>query len=125
MTPDADGLPVVGRSARQLGVRTLDWAPHNDVNAELPDDPVSRGEGMSAAPHDPANLPKNRRPPQLQGGLGKDPVWSIDTDDLGPELEFFQDNSTHGVVGTKMPMTLAGFEQALAATRLRWTRMIG
>jgi hypothetical protein len=125
MSPDADGLPLVGRSARQLGVRTLDWLPHNDVNAAKPDDMVNPGEGMSATPHDPANLPKNRRPPQLHGGIGKDPVWEIDTNDLGPTLEFVHDKPTHGVVGAKVPITLSGLEQALAETRARWMRVIG
>ena len=125
MAPDTDGLPLVGRSARQLGVRTLDRMPHNDVNAVMPDDTVNSGEGMSAAPHDPANLPRNRRPPQLHGGIGKDPVWEIDTDDLGPELDFVQDRPTHGVVGPKLPMTLAELEQSLAETKARWVRVIG
>src|SRR5437868_1722949 len=106
MTPGTDGFPLVGRSARQLGVRTLDSEPHNDVNAVMPGDRVSPGEGMSAAPENPTNLPKNRRPPQLLGGIGKDPVWEIDSDELGPALEFFQDKPTHGVLAAKVPMTL-------------------
>lgn len=125
MTPDTDGLPLVGQSARQLGVRTLDLLPHNDVNAALPDDEVNPGEGMSAAPDDPANLPRNRRPPRLQGGIGKDPVWEIDTDDLGPTLVFLQDKPTHGVVGARVPMALRELEQALVETRERWIRVIG
>ena len=125
MTPDTDGLPQVGRSARQLGVRPLDRLPHNDVSAATADDRVNPGEGMSAAPHDPANLGKNRRPPQINGGTGKDPVWEIDTEDLGPNLQYLQDKPTHGVVGAKEPMTLAELEQALAATRARWVRVIG
>jgi hypothetical protein len=112
MTPDADGLPQVGRSARQLGVRPLDWALHNDVSAAAPDDTVNPGEGMSAAPDDPAKLPKNRRPPQVNAGTGKDPVWEIDTDDLGPSLQYVQDKAAHGVVGPKQPLTLAEFEEA-------------
>jgi hypothetical protein len=76
-------------------------------------------------PLDPGNMPKNRRPPQVNGGTGKDPVWEMDTDDLGPDLEYIQDRPTHGIVGTKAPMTLAEFEKALAATRTRWQRVIG
>ena len=86
---------------------------------------MNPGEGMSAAPHDPGNLGKNRRPPQVHGGTGKDPVWEIDTDDLGPKLEYVQDKPTHGVVGAKEPTTLADLEQALAATRARWVRVVG
>jgi hypothetical protein len=125
MTPDVDGLPMVGRSARKLGVRTLDWLPHNDVRAVLPDDLVNPGEGMSAAPLDPANLPKNRRPSQVNGGIGKDPVWEFDSNDLGPTLEYVQDQPAHGVVGPSVPMTLAELELALAATRSQWVRVIG
>jgi hypothetical protein len=40
MTPAEDGLPAVGRSARQLGVRTGDHAPHNDVDAAADGDIV-------------------------------------------------------------------------------------
>lgn len=125
MILDADGLPQLGRSARQLGVRTLDCLPHNDVKAATLDDTVNPGEGMSAAPNDPAYLGKNRRPPQLNGGTGKDPVWEIDTDLLGAKLEYVQDKPTHGVVGPSEPMTLAEFEQALAGTRALWVRVIG
>jgi hypothetical protein len=125
MTPDTDGMPILGRSARQLGVRALDQAPHNDVSAENPNDPVHPGEGMSAAPDDPANLPKNRRPVQVNRGTGRDPVWEFDTDQLGPDLEYVRDKPRHGVVGPKAPMTLAAFEQALAATRSGWVRVIG
>jgi len=121
----ADGLPEVGPSARMLGVRRGDQAPHNDVIAVAPSDPVLPGTGgMSVAPKDPANLPKNRRPASL-GGTGKDPVWEIDDTDLGEDLQFSQDTSTHGVVEVKVEMTLDEYEQALAATRGKWRRVIG
>ena len=125
MIPDTDGLPQVGQSARQLGVRPHDQLPHNDVNAASPVDIVVPDEGMSAVPDEPANLPKNRRPSQVNGGTGKDPVWEIDTEDLGPNLQFHQDSPTHGVIGVKEPMTLDQFEQELAATRALWVRVIG
>lgn len=51
--------------------------------------------------------------------------WEIDSDDLGPVLEYVQDKPPHGVVAARVPMTLAELEQALAATRARWVRMIG
>lgn len=125
MTPDTDGLPQVGRSARQLGIRPRDRLPHNDVSAASPEDVVAPGEGMSVAPDQPANLPKNRRPPEVNGGTGKDPVWEIDTDEIGPNLHYHQDRPSHGVIGVKEPMSLEEFEQALAATRARWVRVIG
>lgn len=125
MTPDVDGLPQLGRSARKLGVRTLDRAPNNDVAAVGSADIVRSGKGMSVAPNDPANLAKNRRPPQVNGGSGPDPVWVLDTDDLGPDLNFNQDKPTHGLIEPARPMTLAEYERALEATRDKWVRHIG
>lgn len=121
----ADGLPEVGPTARTLGVRRGDRAPDNDVIATAPTDTVlPDGTGMSAAPDDPANLPRNRRPPAL-GGTGKDPVWEIDESDLGDALQFTRDSAAHGVIETRDETTLAGYEGALAATRDRWRRVFG
>ena len=124
MTPDTDGLPQIGGRPGNLGFARLTGCPIRCQCGD-PDDTVNPGEGMSAAPNDPANLGKNRRPPQLNGGTGKDPVWEIDTKDLGPNLEYVQDKPTHGVAAARVPMTLAEFEHALAATRPRWVRVIG
>jgi hypothetical protein len=66
-----------------------------------------------------------RRPPQANGGTGKDRVWEIDTDDLGPKLQYVQDKPTHGIVGPSQRMTLAELEEAQAAPRARWVRVIG
>jgi len=121
MAPDIDGLPQVGRSARKLGVRALDQAPHNDVDAADATDIVTPGKGMSVGPNDPANLIPLRRPIVL-GGRCKDPAWEIDTDNLGPDLQFTQDSPKHGLIEPARPMTLAEFEQALTATRDKWVR---
>jgi hypothetical protein len=118
----ADGLPEVAATARTLGVRRGDQVPTNDVNAVAPGDPVPPGTGgMSVAPDDPANLPKARRPAEY-GGLGKDPVWVIDSDDLPPVLEFRQDSPTHGLVepAANTTLTLAEYEAALESTRGLW-----
>lgn len=121
----ADGLPEVGPTARTLGVRPADKAPHNDVQVSSPDDAVTPGVGgMSVAPNDPANLPDNRRPPAL-GGFGKDPIWEIDDAELGAELTYRPDTQTHGLVDVAREMTLAEYEQVLAATRGKWRRVIG
>jgi hypothetical protein len=125
MTPDADGLPLIGRSARRLGVRLLDRVPNNDVDAASEVDILQPGKGVSVAPDDPAYLAKNRRPPQVNGGVGKDPVWVIDTDDLGPDLLFIRDKPTHGVISPARPMTLGEYEMALAVLRSKWVRYIG
>src|SRR5437870_13410912 len=94
MKEAADGFPAVGPSSRLLGVRPGN-APTPDVLAVAPSDPVLPGQGgMSVVPDDPANLPRHLRPASL-GGTGRDPVWYIETDDLGPNLVFRQDRATH------------------------------
>lgn len=120
-----DGTPEVGPTARTLGVRPGDRAPHNDVPAVGSADAVLPGfGGMSVAPDDPANLPRNRRPTAL-GGTGNDPVWEIDDADLGPDLRFNQDRPTHGAVEPSRVMTLSEYEAALAATAGKWRRVVG
>jgi hypothetical protein len=119
MREAADGFAEAGPSGRLLGVRPGD-AACPDVPAVNPADMVSPGKGgMSVAPHDPLNLVKHRRPASL-AGTGQDPVWRIDLNDLGPDLEFRPDRAGHGLIEPKRPMTLQEFEQALAATRQRW-----
>ncbi len=125
MIRDTDGLPLVGRSARKLGVRTGDQMPNNDVDATTGTDVVQPDKGMSAVPNDPDNLAKNRRPPAVNGGIGKDPVWVMDTDDLGPDLRYEQDKPTHGMVAPARNMTLDEYEAALNATRAKWVYHIG
>ncbi len=124
MTPDDDGLPRLGRSARALGVRTPNESRKPDVTGTDAADIIQPGKGMSVAPNDPANLPLFRLPSSL-GGTGKDPVWEIDSTDLGPDLQAQQDGRTHVLIGPARPMTLAEFETALAATRAQWVRHTG
>jgi hypothetical protein len=84
MKEDADGMPAIGP---MLGVRP--------GNAAIPDVLAIHGTdvvlpdqgGMSVAPDDPMHLLKHRRPPSL-GGIGQDPVWYIDSNDLGADLIF-------------------------------------
>jgi hypothetical protein len=129
MTPDpSDGLPLVGPSARKLGVRGLEVAPNDDIPALAPSDTVHPGhKGMSVAPDSPSNLPERRRPSSIAGGLGKDPAWVIDELDLGPDLRYYADANSdrHGIIGPARPMTRAEYEAALAATRPAWRLYTG
>lgn len=114
-----DGHPVVGPGGRLLGVR-----PGSDPTPDVPavhlSDTVLPGQGgMSVAPDSPRDLPRHRRPAAL-GGTGRDPVWYIETADLGPDLEFRQDRPGHGLIEVKHPLTLQEFQDALAGTRPRW-----
>jgi hypothetical protein len=112
----ADSLPAVGPSARMLGVRPGNHTTP-DVLAVHATDKVLPGQGgMLVAPDDPMNLQRHRRPVSL-GGTGRDPVWYIEIEDLGPDLIFRQDRQTHGLIEPKRPLELEEFQDALAATR--------
>jgi hypothetical protein len=113
------GFPVADATARTLGVR-----PGIDIDATRPSDlvPPNQLQGMSVAPDDPMNLPDHRRPVRL-GGTGKDPVWSIEEDELGPELQFERNRPDHGVMGPAAPVTLAEFANALKRTREQWRKV--
>lgn len=114
-----DGLPVIGPSARTLGVRPGNQ-PTPDVLASDPADLVLPGQGgMSVAPDDPLYLQKHRRPVSL-GGTGRDPVWYIEVDILGVELRFRRDHIGHGLIEPRHPLTLQDFQDALSATRPQW-----
>jgi hypothetical protein len=125
MRADSDGMPAVGPTARTLGVRGLEAAPFEDVPALQPTDVVPpRVGGMSVTPNDPIYLPPLRLPMSM-GGKGKDPIWQIDTADIGPDLLFRQDSTTHGLLEPVRPMTRGGLQSALEATRPKWIRYIG
>lgn len=119
MKEDAQGFPEAGPSARTLGIR-----PNMDVPAGHPGDMVHPGQGgLSVSPDDPMNLPPFRRPPAWNG-TGLDPVWTITTADLGPDLHFRPDpvNPGHGFIEPARPMSLADYQNAISATRTRWRR---
>jgi hypothetical protein len=85
-----------------------------------PSDIVQPGQGgLSVAPDDPLQLQRHRRPASL-GGTGRDPVWYIEIDELGPDLGFRQDRPGHGLIEPIRPLTLQEFQDALAGTRYRW-----
>jgi hypothetical protein len=112
----ADDLPEVGQSGRTLGVREIDIEVDSSGWLE-----PEKG-GMSVAPGSPANLPKHRRPPEY-GGTGPDPVWRIESDDLGDDLVFRPDPGDpngHGFLEPKTAMYLEEYERALEATRAKW-----
>ena len=119
MKEDVNGLPMVGPGGRMLGVRTGD-DPTPDVLAVQDSDVILPNQGgMSVAPDNPRHLLRHRRPQGL-GGTGLDPVWSLETTELGPNLQFRQDSPTHGVIEPQRAMTLQQYQAALSATRTRW-----
>src|SRR3972149_2014609 len=73
MTPDVDGLPMRGRSARALGVR----APH-DVSPHAPGYVNPGTGGLSVAPDSQWHVAHHRRPRGLgaaAGGAGPGPPF--------------------------------------------------
>jgi hypothetical protein len=119
MIEAADGLPAVGPGARMLGVRPGN-TPTPDVPVIHPQDVLAPGQGgMSVAPDDPMRLTRHRRPASL-GGIGQDPVWVLEVDDLEPLLRFRQDNPTHGLIEPKAPMAFQDYLNALATLQARW-----
>jgi hypothetical protein len=119
MKEAADNYPEVGSSGRRLGVRRGN-DPTPDVLAVQPTDTVTPGQGgMSVAPADPLHLQRHRRPASL-GGTGRDPVWYIESEDLGPDLDLRLDKPGHGLIEPQRPLTLQEFQDALANTRPRW-----
>jgi hypothetical protein len=121
MKESSDGLPEIGSSTRQLGVR-----PGIDVPAQNSSDLVWSGQGgMSVSPDDPAYLPAFRRPPEF-GGTGNDPIWNIRDNELGQDLIYRPDPprpNTHGFVEPRRPMTLLAYQIALANTQTWWNKL--
>ncbi len=115
MKARADGFPVVGPSARNLGVRT------EGLNRDIPISPdgtvLPETGGMSLALDAALNLPKHRLPISL-GGDGRDPVFSILSAALPSSLFVRMDRYPHALIE---PAFVCGFEQYqenLSSTRL-------
>jgi len=116
MREDPFGGPVIGPSARTLGVR-----PHVDIVVVAGQVWPNMG-GMSVAPDRPENLHPLRRPPKY-GGSGKDPIWCIEATLLGNDLQFRRDSPTHGLIEPARAMLLDEYQQALQATTALWKKM--
>jgi hypothetical protein len=90
MEEDGEGRPRSSQTARTLGVRPgIDIPFDDDYEVE----PFTRG--MSVTPDSPNGLPFFRPPPG-HGGSGKDPVWEIDSDELGEGLIYRPDDAAPG-----------------------------
>jgi len=116
MREDPIGGPMVGPTARTLGVR-----PNVDI-------PLAAGlvhpnmGGLSVALDRPENLHLLRRPPRF-GGTGKDPVWYIGVDDLVALLQLRPDSPTHGLIEPARTMSLDDFQIALEKSKPDWGRL--
>ena len=113
---DDGGYPKIESSARGLGVREgIDITVDANGMVEL----GKNGMSMSPSPQD---LPSHRRPPEF-GGTGKDPVWQIDTSDLGDDLKYVPDKPGHGTIQPSKKMTLEKYKQALGSLRRKFRKV--
>jgi RHS repeat-associated protein len=122
---DENGSPRVGdgTDARSLTVRPSPPYPFDKADVIVVGGVVSPGQGLSVAPGNAMNLPAFRRPPSL-GGTGKDPVWVLygEVLRLSPELSYWKDSPTHGLIEPAFPMPLNEFQRALGETQEFWSK---
>jgi hypothetical protein len=123
MKANPNGTPVLGESARTLGVR---------IDGDKPDIPVkSNGYvapntgGMSAVPN-PMMLMPYRRPKEF-GGTGQDPVFRIKVKLLSPNLFYNpdvpDDKETHGTIQPIREMKYEEYKKALESTQNQWQKV--
>ena len=125
MTPDQDGKPKAGASARWLGVRP-------DMDLPVNEGMVVPGTGgMSVSPkwYEPYNrLPKRYLHP-INGSNGRasnsDSVWvfglgSFEAAPISPLPQLRPDHSQHGLIEPLQEMPLNDYQTALASTRTDW-----
>ena len=117
MKLDADGLPLVGTTARYLAVqRNVDILLNEDGTV----DPGTGGVSVSPPPI--TNLHPLRLPREF-GGLGRDPVFGIETGELPEDLSYRPDPTNpeaHGFIEPSHRMTFEDYERPVYETRGLW-----
>lgn len=72
---------------------------------------MTGGQGRSSSlPWRRRGINPHRKTPEY-GGTGKDPVWTINTNDLGPELTYVPDSPRHGTIQPTKPMKLKDYQK--------------
>jgi len=120
MKAEQDGLPKVGRSSRELGIR-ID-CPIREI--PVGEDGIVEPEtgSMSVALDAAQNLPKPRLPRSL-GGEGRDPVFTMRKAEV-PETPILRvDRYPHALVEPIRRCLLVEFVSALASTRACWSKV--
>ncbi|MEM9214488.1 MAG: hypothetical protein AAGD25_09095 [Cyanobacteria bacterium P01_F01_bin.150] len=136
-----DGKPKLGHSARLLGIRPgidIDvthlpqgWLdekgclrPESErVDSDQPVEVAIRNtKGMSTS-LSIEGLPPFRKPAAF-GGIGKDPLWQIESEYITGDLDAVQDSATHVSIMPKVTMRLERYEAALAKTQDYWQKVI-
>ena len=115
------GLPVKVSTAAGLGVRE-----GYDIKPDLEGNVHPGIGGLSVTPDDPDLMVSSLKPRAL-GGEGKNPLWSINSDDLAEELVYRHDerrqDRSHGFIEPFRTMTYADYAVAIAATCDLWERV--
>jgi hypothetical protein len=129
----ADGdLPMVGRGKKMLGVK-IGHQRYDDIGSNQAGEVVPGTGGMSVAPEWRV-LPDHRIPRRLNPKLdtrratgdNRLMCWrygsgGFETSPLTDDVSLAVDSPSHGVVEPSSKMSLARYEQALAATAPDWT----
>ena len=122
MTPAADGLPVVARHARALGVRVPE-----DVRLDAESRILPGCGGLSVAPESMWNLPNHRRPRGMwRGSTGPaaDRVFSVSPACLASAGLLVRPDPhqplKHAFVEPHRAVDLSSYEAMLASTRPDW-----
>ncbi|WP_427108125.1 RHS repeat domain-containing protein [Lysinibacillus xylanilyticus] len=113
---DSNGKPKLGESARTLGAR-----PNVDIPVDTNGKVHPRTGGVSVSPS-PQDLPTHRKPPEF-GGTGKDPIWKMNTSNLGSDLVHVPDKPGHGTIQPARSMSFENYQKALAETQTKWERV--
>lgn len=113
----ADGKPLCGSSANELGLR-----PGVDVTEDSNGLVQPETGGLSTTPDDPSLLPPHVRPPSF-GGKGKLPVFVLDVAVLNDKLSSRRDPKhprSHAFIEPRVTMTLTVLQEILGAGRGNW-----
>ena len=124
MEADADGLPVLGRSARRLGVRI--GSTDDDIPV-INDRVHALNGGMSVAIDDPTALPHWRRPAAFQGTGRGLVMFGLELDtllDTPLALRVDRKNSSHGFIEPVRSLPIDEYEQYLGETRGHWRAIL-
>lgn len=117
MKRDADGKPLCGTRASELGIR-----PGVDITADADGQVHPMTGGLSTTPDDPTLLPPHVRPLNL-GGRGMLPVFVVDAARLDGALAARRDPQhprDHVFVEPAFTMALTSLQALLRAGRDHW-----
>lgn len=120
MKAEPDDLPKVGRSGRELGIRTV--GPIRDLPVGEDGMVEPKTGGLSVALDAAQNLPKPRLPRSL-GGEGRDPVFTMRRAEVPETLIPRVDRYPHALVEPIRRCLLVEFESDLAGTRPFWRKV--